>query len=311
MRAVFGPVASRRLGLSLGIDLVPHKTCNFNCIYCECGPTTNLMAGPGPLRPASEILPEVAQVLTEQEERLDYITLSGAGEPTLNSDLSAIVEGLKGLTDTPLAVLTNSTLLHRPEVTAALEPVDLIMPSLDTAIDSTFQEINRPHPAVKLENILTGLYGLKRKLKADVWLEILLVAGFNDSPQEVEALVEAVGAIDPDRVQLNTVDRPPPEPGILPVAFERLEEIASLFGAKGEVIARPLSLFKPAAHKALAEDVLSLIDRRPCTRQDLKVALGRSDDEIAAVLKVLMVKGRVRQERLGDNVFLRGIIEKG
>lgn len=311
MKMIFGPVASRRLGLSLGVDLVPHKTCDFDCIYCECGRTTDFVTEPGLFNRAGPILAELREVLEGQEQRLDFVTLSGAGEPTLNSELGPIVAGIKELTQAKLAAITNSSLLHRPEVMEALGPVDVLMPSLDSALEETFQRINRPHPAVTLEKILSGLYALRSNFKGRVWLEILLVAGVNDSPREIEALIRESKKIDPDRIQLNTVDRPPADQGVEPLPFERLQELAKEFGPKAEVIARPRPTFRPGRSETLEADLLAMIDRRPCTEEDLITALGIGAEELGAALKTLMVKGRVRQERLENKTFLRGVIEKG
>ena len=311
MRNIFGPVASRRLGLSLGVDLVPHKTCNLDCVYCECGRTTRFITEPTLLNRADEILAELARILENQGERLDYVTLSGAGEPTLNLELGKIVNGIKEMTSVKTAVITNSTLLHRPEVRQALSRVDLIMPSLDSGLASTFGRINRPHPGLTLDYILKGLYLLRQEFKGEVWLEILLAVGINDSPADLEALAREVEKIQPERVQLNTVDRPPPEEGVRPVGYERLLELRDLFKPRAEVIAKPRVAFKPASQRALEEDILEVIDRRPSTVEDLSTALGRKVEEIESILKVLMVKGRVRPEPMGEKTFMRGIFEEG
>jgi len=311
MKMIFGPVASRRLGLSLGVDLVPHKTCDFDCVYCECGRTTDFVTVPGLFNRAEPILAELREVLESQGDRLDFVTLSGAGEPTLNRELGKIVAGIKSLTKARIAAITNSTLLHRPEVMEALEPVDVLMPSLDSAIEKTYLRINRPDPSVTLEKVLEGLYSLRTNFQGRVWLEILLVAGLNDGPEEIEALRREALKIDPDRIQLNTVDRPPADRGIEPVAFDRLKELALEFGPRAEVIASPKRTFIPGRAETLEADLLAMIDRRPCTEQDLITAFGLTGDEFRPILKTLLVKGRVRQERLNDKVFLRGVIRKG
>jgi len=308
MKHVFGPVPSRRLGLSLGVDLVEPKTCTHDCLYCECGPTTRLLARPEPLIPAEVVLDEVAQVLAEEKRRLDYITLSGSGEPTLNSEMGRVLTGLKDLAgQTPVAVITNSSLLHRPEVMAALEPADLIMPSLDTVVEATFRRLNRPHPQISLADMIEGLYGLKAALKAEIWLEMLFVAGINDSPEELEGLRRAVERIEPERIQINTVDRPPADRRAGPLSRERLLELAELFGPRAEVIASPPTDFRPGQGRELTETVLDLIDRRPCTRSDLRIALGCSEAELAASLKVLLMKRRIREEVVAERVYLRGV----
>lgn len=311
MRTVFGPVASRRLGLSLGVDLVPAKTCNFDCVYCECGPTTDLVSRPGNYRSAAEILPELTKVLKEQGSRLDFVTLSGAGEPTLNNDLAEIVAEIKRLSPAKVGAITNSTLLGREEVVRALAEVDVLMPSLDSAVPETFARINRPHPDISLDSILEGLYGLKARVRAEVWLEILLIAGLNDTPTEIEALRLAAEKIDPDRVQLNSIHRPPVEKQLRPVARTELDRLATVFGSRAEVIARPPKRFIPGQAIELEAGILELIDRRPSTLEDLVTALGRQKAELEGCLSGLVGSGRVVGEQMGEEYFYRGIAEEG
>ncbi len=307
MKTVFGPVPSRRLGLSLGVDLVPAKTCSFDCLYCECGRTTDHTLARRPYIPAAAILDELAGVIKEQDRRLDFITLSGAGEPTLNSELGRVVAGIKELTETPLAILTNSSLLWLPEVIEDLRAVDVIVPSLDSAVERTFRRIDRPCRGVDFDRILAGLYGLREAVEGQVWLEILFLAGINDTPEEVAALKEAIKRIDPHKIQLNTVDRPPPDERARRVDYSWLERLAAELGPRAEVAARPTRDFRPGGGRALDEAILELIDRRPCTRQDLVVALGKNGDEIDGVIETLLTEGRIRQERMDDRVFLRGV----
>ncbi|MBW2618968.1 MAG: hypothetical protein JRC92_08845, partial [Deltaproteobacteria bacterium] len=182
--------------------------------------------------------------------------------------------------------------------------------SLDTVTEATFQRLNRPHPDINLEEILKGLHALRSTAKGEIWLEILFVAGINDTPPEIEGLKREVDRIAPDRVQINSVDRPPAEDEASPVDFNRLTELANLFGPRTEVIFNPPQDFRPGRQKELAEAVLDLISRRPCTTADLKVALGRSDAEMGSLLKMLTLKGQIQEEVLGDRVFLRALASK-
>lgn len=307
MSTIFGPVPSRRLGLSLGVDLVPAKTCNFDCLYCECGRTTEHTTERRPYVPAETVLSELEAVLKVQDDRLDYITLSGAGEPTLNSDMGRIIQGIRSLSDAPVALLTNSSLLSRSEVMAEIADLDLIMPSLDSAVPRTFRRIDRPVNTIKLEDILAGLGNLRSATRAQIWLEILFLAGINDTEAELEALVKAVDLIDPHRVQLNTVDRPPPDGRARALSRAELDSLKRYFGPRAEVIARGRVQFRPVDEEDLYQTILELIDRRPCTQDDLVAALGVTDETVAPLLKVLQVKGRVVTERQTGEVFYRGI----
>jgi len=232
MKYIFGPVPSRRLGFSLGVDIIPSKTCTLDCIYCQVGRTMCKAIERKEYVAPDEILDELKEVL-KSGIRIDYITLSGNGEPTLNSKLGEIIKGIKGISSLPVAVITNGTLLTDRNVREELLSADLVMPSLDAATQKTFQKIDRPHPSLKIENIIEGMvefrkiYPIRSPAKdtmagspniksgltsngasGQIWLEIMLVEGINDNQDELNALKTAVEKIEPDKVQLNTPVRP-------------------------------------------------------------------------------------------------------
>lgn len=307
MKYIFGPVPSRRLGLSLGVDLVPAKTCNLDCLYCECGVTTEQTNTRRRYITAGEILAELDQVLAGQAQRLDFVTLSGAGEPCLNSDLGEVLRGIRARTDARLAVITNSTLLGDEDVLADLAPIDVLMPSLDTINPRTMRRLNRPFQGLNPAGIVAGLKKARARLKAEMWLEILFIDGLNDTDDEVTGLVRVVEEIDPHRVQINTLVRPPAVAGIRPLSRERLAEVAARFGKKATVIAEPPRYFRPGSDDETRKAVLDLIDRRPCTLDDLAVSLGRPRDDMAALLGDLTGSGRVREEDLDNRTYFRGM----
>ena len=206
---VFGPAPSRRLGLSLGLDLVPFKTCTLDCLYCEVGRTTTRTIRRFNRHLAEDILGELKDYLDSPGPKLDYITLAGCGEPTLNAEIGRIIEDIKIMTPIKVAVLTNGTLLYREKLRRELAQADLILPSLDTAREKTFLMLNRPHPALDLERIIEGMVIFRERFGGQIWLEALLCKGLNDQMPELEALHEAATRINPDRIQLNTVFRPP------------------------------------------------------------------------------------------------------
>ncbi len=227
---LFGPVFSRRLGVSLGIDLIPFKTCSLNCVYCECGETTDLTVGCREYVPVSAVLAELEQFLSRQP-CLDYLTFAGSGEPLLHSGIGRIIDALKRRYPRyRVAVLTNGTLLMRPEVQEQLASADLVVPSLDAATEEVFQKVNRPHRSLHCAALISGLAGFRRSYKGRLALEVFIVPGLNDTPQELTALQEAARLIGPDSLQLNTLDRAGTEDWVTPADPARLEECARILG---------------------------------------------------------------------------------
>ncbi len=226
---LFGPVPSRRLGRSLGVDLVPHKVCSYDCIYCQVGPTTQRTLARKEYAPTDEVLAELAEVFQAGCD-CDYVTLSGSGEPTLHRDVGRIIAGIKDLTDTPVAVLTNGSLLYDPQVRKDLLRADLVIPSLDAADPETFRRINRPCVGLAFETMVEGLVAFRAEYAGKIHLEVLVSAGINDSDEHIAGLKAIIGRIDPDRIDLNTVTRPPVDDYALPVPREELEHIRQMLG---------------------------------------------------------------------------------
>jgi wyosine [tRNA(Phe)-imidazoG37] synthetase (radical SAM superfamily) len=204
-KLVFGPVLSRRLGWSLGLDLVPHKTCNLDCLYCEAGPTNYSTEQRRTYVDFSVLIDQIRSVKHE----IDFLTLTGGGEPTLQLNLDQLIEQLKNSFPYPIALLTNSLLLRFAKVRAELKNIDILMPSLDAVSQAVFEKVNRPCFPVRIEEVLDGLVKFRRQFRGNIWLEILLCAGINDTPREIANFSEAIEEINPDKVQLNTVVRPP------------------------------------------------------------------------------------------------------
>jgi len=239
MLYIYGPLNSRRLGLSLGITLTPYKTCNFDCVYCQLGKTANVAIQRKEYIPIQEILDELKVWLqnnSEQAKQLNYITLSGSGEPTLNDKIGQLISGIKKLTPAPLAVITNASLLGAATVRQQLEEADLIVPSLDAATPQIFEKINRPAPAVKITEIINGLVSLRAEFRGKIWLEVMLVKGVNDDLRHIKRLKEAIVRINPDKIQLNSPVRATTEPGILPVPKSKLNKIKEIIGDKCEIL---------------------------------------------------------------------------
>jgi wyosine [tRNA(Phe)-imidazoG37] synthetase (radical SAM superfamily) len=239
MKYIYGPVQSRRLGFSLGLSLTPHKTCNFDCVYCQLGKTQQLTLARGDLIKVSEITQEVAVWLQnnpEQAKALNYITLSGSGEPTLNTGVGELIAWLKKNTLIPVCVITNGSTLADPAVRSELLAADLVVPSLDAATEPAFKAVNRPHADIKLEDIIAGLESFRKEYRGRIWLEIMFVKGKNDGAENIRQLTECIGRIHPDKIQLNSPVRCTAEPDALPLDEKKLLKIKEAFGDKAEIL---------------------------------------------------------------------------
>jgi wyosine [tRNA(Phe)-imidazoG37] synthetase (radical SAM superfamily) len=303
MGHLFGPVPSRRLGRSLGVDLIPPKTCPYDCIYCEVGPTT-CRTRERFSHQTEAIIEELADYLKDPGVKPDVITLAGSGEPTLNQGLGRIIREIKAMSQIPVAVLTNGALLHLPEVRRELAGADLVLPSLDAAREETYRAINRPLPELSLDSLLEGLMAFRREYRGRLWLEVMLLKGLNDTEAELSALRRALQEIAPDRVQLNTAVRPVVAAAAAPLNADEMEATAVYLGGPVEVIAS----FDREDIVGLAgqdEDFVEMLSRRPMTAPDLSKALGLPLVQVVARLKRLQDAGRISHNRHHDQEFYR------
>ncbi len=291
---LYGPVPSRRLGYSLGVDLLPFKTCSLSCIYCQLGnsPKKTIRR----INPYSEkkILEEIKEFL-KTGARVDFITFSGSGEPTLNKSIGWLIREIKKLTNIPVAVLTNSTLLSRAKVRKELLPADVVVPSLDAATQRLLEKINRPYPSLRIEKIIEGLVKFRKEFKGQIWLEIMLVEGVNDSPAEIKKLKEAADRINPDKIQLNTVVRPPAEKTAKPLTLEEMNKIKEFFGKKAEVVASFRKKEQEKAPPDIAEAILAIVRRRPVSLEDLENSLGQTREELSLEIQKLLQQKKIKQ----------------
>jgi wyosine [tRNA(Phe)-imidazoG37] synthetase (radical SAM superfamily) len=307
-RHLFGPVPSRRLGYSLGVDLVPYKYCPLNCVYCEVQRTTHLTTERSEFFPLGEILGEVDDFLSSKP-RLDYITFSGAGEPTLYSRIGEIVAHIKeNHAQYPLALLTNGILLSNPGLRREIIPCDLILPSLDAATQEAFEKINRPRPGLGADVLIQGLTDLRREYSGQIWLEVFIIEGINDTDGELEALAGAIRKIGPDRVQINSLDRPGTEPWVTVAGIHVLNRVQRKFQQALEL---PVEIIAKVHSEAsdhpvpddLADSIAATLGRRPCTAEDLSEALGIHLNEVSKYLRQLHEDGRVDVKREERGVF--------
>jgi wyosine [tRNA(Phe)-imidazoG37] synthetase (radical SAM superfamily) len=301
---VYGPVASRRLGRSLGVDLVPFKTCTYDCIYCQLGRTTSQTSQRGEYVPVDAVLAELKSRLA-LGPRPDYIGLAGSGEPTLHARIGDLIAGIKHLTRVPVAVLTNGSLLWAPDVREALMEADLVMPSLDAGDEAMFQRVNLPHPEISFQMMVDGLAAFTARFRKLVWLEVLLVEGFTGSEKEVEKIAVWARRIRPGRVQLNTVSRPPTEASARPVPAERLAALSGLFAKAVEVISDspPLTARPTRGSTVTDQEILDLLSRRPCTAQGVAEGLDLHLLEATKRLSALTKAGNVSVLRKDGDLF--------
>jgi wyosine [tRNA(Phe)-imidazoG37] synthetase (radical SAM superfamily) len=304
VKHVFGPVASRRLGISLGVDIIPYKTCSLDCIYCECGRTTDLTIQRKHYIDPQIVLDEIKEIIS-REKHIQYITFSGSGEPTLNKDIGKIILGIKAMTSIPIAVLTNGTLLYLKEVRDEIINANVVLPSLDAVTPGIFSRINRPHPELDIHSIIQGLVEFKKDFKGEMWLEVFIAKDINDSDQELANLYRTVKKIQPHRVQLNSLDRPPAVEGIQPADMETLERIQDQWkDLRVEIIKRIRQREEIAAFSFnLENNILNTIKRRPLTIDDLEILTGKNRLEIFKYIDVLEKEKKVFPKIVGDKIF--------
>jgi wyosine [tRNA(Phe)-imidazoG37] synthetase (radical SAM superfamily) len=309
MSHVFGPVPSRRLGRSLGIDLVPHKTCSYDCIYCQVGRTTNKTLERREWVPLEAVLADIGPRLSS---RPDYITLSGSGEPTLYSRIGELIDAIRAMTDIPIAVLTNGSLLWQPEVREDLRDASLVIPSLDAGDPLMFEAVNRPHAELEFERVVEGLIAFRREFTGQYWLEVMLLAGHTAIEAEVRKIAALVGCIKPDRLQINTATRPTAETYAQAAMPARLHALAGLFSRPVDVI-EDYDHWKTRAVLSNADrtSVCELIRRRPCTVDDIATALQFHRLEVIKLLGGLQDEGIVGRCRAGGRVFYFAVPETG
>jgi wyosine [tRNA(Phe)-imidazoG37] synthetase (radical SAM superfamily) len=301
---LYGPVPSRRLGRSLGVDIVPFKLCSLDCVYCQLGRTTELTIERGDYVPVDAVLAEIKEKLSK-DLQADYITISGSGEPTLNSRLGEIVEKIKKITTIPVAILTNGTLLYREDVRADCAKADVVLPSLDAGDEQTFQKINRPHKDISIEKLIDGLSEFRREFTGQIWLEVFLVADMNTDNEQIDKIKDAIERIRPDKIQLNTAVRPTADADIRRLDAKLLHAIAARIGPKCEVVADFSHYYTGKYAENMAEDVLSMLKRRPCSLNDICSALGIIHNEALKYISHFQSQGRIESERRDGTTFFR------
>ena len=307
MKYCFGPVPSRRLGLSLGVDILPAKTCNLSCIYCEIGRTTNFTCKRAAYLSTDSIKRELEGLIVKKNIQFDCLTFTASGEPTLHSDLGNLLLFARTLTSKPLVVLTNGTLIWMDEVREALCNADLVLPSLDAVRPRPFRRVNRPLTCIKPERVIEGICRLRRETTGQIWVETLLVKGINDAPEDIRCLENALNAINPHRIQINTVVRPPAVPWARPLSLAELEQVRNILGKRAEIIASFKKNTNQACQSIEETRILEMLARRPLTLEDIANLTGADRQSLKLTMRGIKEKGLINTEHHGKKFFFTSL----
>ena len=303
---LFGPVPSRRLGRSLGVDIIPLKTCTQNCIYCQLGKDAPQTFQRKDYVSIEAVLSELEQKINEGPEA-DFITISGSGEPTLHSQLGELIDNIHKLTDIPVAVITNSTLLSDPAVRRDCCKADVVLPSLDAGDPETFKKMNHPHPDLDFDQFAEGLIRFRKEYTGKLWLEVFFCDGVNTDKAAIDNIAEQIRRINPDKVQINTSVRPIVHAEAARVSEQRLNEIATQLDQSVEVITDFSKHTENAGKKADLQIILETLRRRPCTLDDLCDGLGLSKEQLHPALVKLEALSRITGETINQKFYYKAI----
>ena len=295
---LFGPVPSRRLGRSLGVDLIPYKTCSQDCVFCQLGRTPEKTLTRNDDIPIQEVFDELYEWL-KKDGSSDYVTLSGSGEPTLHSYFGDVLKYVKEKSSIKTVLLTNGSLFHLPEVREAASQAHIVKVSLSAWDQKSYDWVNRPHPLLDFNQMIEGQKAFRNKFKGKLWIEVFLVAGMNSMPSDVSKIAALVDLLMPDRIHLNTAVRPPAEDFVAPLSKNQLASLCNLFHSPVEVIAE----YKNKGDREISaneEAIFSMLTRRPCTAEDIAGAFGMHFNEVSKYLGNLLRKGLIRTERTGE-----------
>jgi wyosine [tRNA(Phe)-imidazoG37] synthetase (radical SAM superfamily) len=294
-RHLYGPAPSRRLGRSLGVDPIPFKTCNWNCIYCQLGRTSPLTTERAEYIDADELVAELRMYLQERgEESIDWITFVGSGEPTLHSRLGWMIREAKRLSNKPVAVITNGALLGDPQVCEELLAADAVLPTISAGTERTYLRLHRPAHGLGFDAFVEGLVSFRDAYHGKLWAEVMLVAGLNDTDEELEALRAILVRVRPDEIQIVLPERPPSEPTAKPAPAERVERAARVLGAVAKVTIASEVPEVSVAGTDLSELLVGLVRRHPMTEDELFRAVPHFEtEEVSAALAALIAAKRL------------------
>ncbi|OPY54253.1 MAG: molybdenum cofactor biosynthesis protein A [Methanosaeta sp. PtaU1.Bin112] len=298
MGYLFGPVLSRRLGLSMGVDLLKYKTCNLDCVYCELGRTACLTSCRDRFVPRQKVIREIE---LRRAEPFDHLTFAGSGEPTLSLDLGEIVSRAKELVNSPVAVITNSTLLSSPSVRKEVSAADVVLPSLDAVSEKAFQSINRPASGLLAADMIEGLKEFRKEYSGEIWLEVMLVKGIND--EEAEEIARAAESTEPDRIQLNTVVRTPAEP-VEPLSEEEMRRMLEIFPG-----AELIPDWDWCVPDRIRDRLMELLMARPGTLEEISCHLKIDGSDAIKYCKIMENDGLISRRLHGGKLYFHAIDE--
>ena len=293
---IYGPVPSRRLGHSLGIDLVSYKVCSYDCIYCQLGRTKKTTIERKPYMPAEIILNQLYKKL-EEDLCADYITLAGSGEPTLNIDIGSIIHEIKKQTKIPVVVLTNGSLLYDIRVRRSIMEADVILPSLDAHNQKGFEAINRPNPDISFETMVGGLIDLRKEYPGKIWLEVFILDGINETETDAAQFQKWIEMIKPEKIHINTAVRPSAESFARRVSQKQMIRFCKILGKKAEPIASFIDTKKYKRATDIQKNLLNLLARRPCTLDDISSGLNVHKNEILKYIEPLVKNQTINIEK--------------
>jgi wyosine [tRNA(Phe)-imidazoG37] synthetase (radical SAM superfamily) len=302
MKYVFGPVPSRRLGQSLGIDTIPLKTCNWNCVYCQLGRTRPLINERKEYVPSEMILAEVQDALdSHQPGQIDWVTFVGSGEPLLHNKIGWLIRQVKEMTDLPVAVITNGSLLYLPEVRQELLVADAVLPSLDAGTPELYRKIDRPHPELTFDRLVAGLIAFGEEYQGKLWIEVMLVAGLNDTPQALNDIAKVLQRINLDAVHVNLPTRPPVETWVQMPSEDTLMQALAIFGNIAEVVHPAEGSFDLNGYENPLDAIIAIITRHPMSQEQIERELRHwSPGQVDQILSDLDASGRAKViERYG------------
>lgn len=302
---IYGPVPSRRLGRSLGIDLLPAKICTYNCVYCQLGKSSAKTVKRRAYRNADTVIKQLRQCLAE-DIPLDCITLAGSGEPTLNSDIGRVISQIKKISALPVVVLTNGSLLPDPDVRASLMTADIVIPSLDAHSAKLFETINRPHHFIGFDQMVGGIADFSKEFRGQLWLEMFIMEGINAALSDAEAFRPLVEKINPDKIYVNTAVRPPAETFIRPASSDRIHEFYNLLDKQPQQDVK-FTRYQPTDHTegGIADDIFALIARRPVTKEDIANGLGLAGDSVQTAIDELLANGKIDAIEKNQQTYYR------
>lgn len=305
---IFGPVPSRRLGGSLGVDLTPHKACTQDCVFCQLGRTTNKTITRREYVSTEEVLDELGQWL-KRDGRADHITLSGSGEPTLHSRFGEVLRFARENGSIKVALLTNGSLFHLPEVRKDALQAHIVKISLSAWDQASYGWLNRPHPDLDFRQLIGGQKAFRNEFMGELWIEVFIVPGMNSIPSDVAKIASLADLLKPDRIHLNTAVRPPAEDFVVPLSRERLASLGNLFRPPAEVIAEYKNKggFEIQGNE---EAIISMLRRRPCTAGDITRAFGMHLNEASKYLANLLRQGRIRTERISRSLYYKATMKE-